>query len=86
MGVDRNINLVDEDPEVRRGTISAGCPAGVYTLRASISNSDNAELASATAAFYVLPPPTVVEVDDPDTALASVSSRDITLHSSQRGC
>ena len=81
LGVDRNMNLVDEDPEVRRGTISAGCPAGVYTLRASVS-ADSVELASATAAFYVLPPPTVVEVDDPDTALAAVSSRDITLHSS----
>ena len=81
LGVDRKINQVDEDPETRAGSISADCPAGVYTLRASISNADNEELASATAALHVLPPPDVYEVDDPDTALAAVSSRDITLHS-----
>ena len=85
LGKDRYMYQVDEDPETRNATISADCPAGVYTLRASISNADNAELASATAAFYVLPPPTVVEVDDPDTALAAVSSRDITLHSANAG-
>ena len=56
LGVDRKINLVDEDPEVRRGTIPADCPAGDYTLRASISNADGAELASATAVFSVTAP------------------------------
>ena len=50
-------NLVDEDPETRRGTISAGCPAGVYTLRASISDSGGGELASATAGFSVTEAP-----------------------------
>ena len=49
LGVDRKINLVDEDPEVRKGTISAGCPAGDYTVRASISDANGGELASATA-------------------------------------
>ena len=66
LGVDRKINLVDEDPEVRRGAISADCPAGVYTLRASISNADNEELASAAAEFFVLPPLTAVEVEEPE--------------------
>ena len=64
LGVDRNINLVDEDPEVRRGSISADCPAGAYTLRARISNADNEELTSVTAAFYVLPPPDVYEAEE----------------------
>ena len=82
LGVDRKINLVDEDLEVRRGTISADCPPGVYTLRASISNSDNAELASATAAFYVLPQPSAVEVDEPEEeepVSAEQNSADATL-------
>ena len=56
LGIDRRINLVDEDPEVRRGTIPADCPAGDYTLRASISDADGAELASATAVFSVTAP------------------------------
>ena len=64
LGVDRYMYQVDEDPEVRTATISADCPAGVYTLRASISNSENEELASATAAFYVLPPPTAYEAEE----------------------
>ena len=54
LGVDRKINLVDEDPEVRRGTISAGCPAGDYTVRASISDANGVELASATAGYTIL--------------------------------
>ena len=62
LGVDRKINQVDEDPEVRRGAISADCPAGVYTLRVSIS-ADSVEVASATAEFYVLPPPDVYEAE-----------------------
>ena len=81
LGVDRYMYQVDEDPETRSGTISADCPAGDYTLRASISSSGNEELAAVSANFSVAAP-TADEVDDPDTALASVSSRDITLHSS----
>ena len=64
LGKDRYMYQVDEDPETRNATISADCPAGAYTLRASISNSDNEELASATAGFYVLPPPDVYEVEE----------------------
>ena len=64
LGVDRYMYQVDEDPETRAGTISADCPAGVYTLRASVSNSDNEEVATASAAFYVLPPPEVYEAEE----------------------
>ena len=83
LGVDRYMYQVDEDPETRSGTISADCPAGDYTIRASISSSGNQELASSSAPFSVAAP-TADEVDDPDTDLASVSSRDITLHSSNQ--
>ena len=76
LGVDRKINLVDEDPEVRRGGISADCPAGEYTLRASISDADGAELASATASFSVAapePPPST------DATLSSLALSGVTL-------
>ncbi len=56
LGVDRYIWKLDEDPEVRTGTVSAGCPAGDYTLRASVSSPDNVELASASAAFSIAEP------------------------------
>ena len=58
LGVDRYMWKVDEDPEVRTGTISAGCPAGDYTLRASVSSPGNVELASASASFSVREPET----------------------------
>ena len=54
LGVDRYMYKVDEDPEVRTGTISANCPAGAYTLRASISSPDGVELASASAGFSIV--------------------------------
>ena len=47
---------VDEDPEVRTGTISADCPPGDYALRASISLPNNVELASASSRFSVAEP------------------------------
>ncbi len=53
LGVDGTINQVDEDPEVRSGTISGDCPAGDYTVRASISSPEGVELASARAGFTV---------------------------------
>ena len=58
MGRDRYMYQVDEDPEVRTGTISAACPPGDYTVETSISSPDKVELASATANFTVnaLPP------------------------------
>ena len=51
LGVDRYMYQVDEDPEVRTGSVSADCPAGDYTLRASISSPDSVELASARGAL-----------------------------------
>ena len=38
LGVERYMYQVDEDPEVRAGTVSAACPAGDYTVRASIAS------------------------------------------------
>ncbi len=63
LGVDRYMWQVDEDPETRTGTISAGCPAGDYTLRASVSSADNVELASASASFTVREPETPLSSD-----------------------
>ena len=70
LGVDRKINQVDEDPEVRKGTISAGCPAGDYTVRASISDSGGGELASATATFSVAAPEPPASTDAALSGLA----------------
>ena len=56
MGKDRYFYKVDEDPETRQATISAGCPAGAYTLRVSISSAGNTELASASAGFFYSAP------------------------------
>ena len=66
LGSDQDMAVVDEDPEVRTGTISADCSAGAYTLRVSISSADNTELASASVAFTIAAPcsgnPNPVEV------------------------
>ena len=56
LGVDRHMWKVDEDPEVRTGTVSADCPPGDYTIEASISSAANVELASTTASFSVVEP------------------------------
>ena len=47
---------MDEDPEVRIGTISASCAPGDYTIEVSISSPGDVELASATADFTVNAP------------------------------
>ena len=70
LGVDRYMWQVDEDPETRTGTISAGCPAGDYTLRASVSSADNVELASASASFTVREPETPLSSDAALSGLA----------------
>ena len=72
LGVDRYMHQVDEDPETRTGTISAGCPAGDYTLEASISSPDGVELASARAGFRVAEPEE--EEDDPPASAQQQSS------------
>ena len=69
LGVERYMYQVDEDPEVRTGTISGGCPAGAYTLRASVSSADNVELASASASFSVGDPETPLSTDAALSAL-----------------
>ena len=56
MGNDRYMYKVDEDPEVRTGSISTSCAPGDYTVEVSISSPGNAELASATADFTVSTP------------------------------
>ena len=56
MGLDRYMYKVDEDPEVRTGTVSASCTPGDYTVEVSISSPGNVELASATADFTVATP------------------------------
>ena len=76
LGADRYMYQVDEDPETRTGTISADCPAGDYTVQASISSPDDVELASATASFTVTAPapePTpepTPDQEDPDPSVA----------------
>ena len=74
LGADRNINKVDEDPETRTGTVSADCPAGAYTLRVSIYSAGNTELASASAGFFILRAPVVIE--PPTLTALSVSHGD----------
>ena len=80
IGVVRNISKVDEDPEVRTGTISGDCAAGDYTLEVSLSD-DDVELASARAAFAVVEPEPTDETkptsppDAPDTATGEVTGK-----------
>ena len=81
VGVDRNINKVDEEPEVRTGTISASCAPGDYTVEVSISSPSNVELASATADFTVNAP--AEQQSEPpastDATLSSLTLSDVTL-------
>ena len=84
MGLDRYMYQVDDDPEVRAGTIAASCAPGDYTVAVSISSPSNAELASATADFTVAapaqqqqqaqePPPSA------DATLSGLTLSDVTL-------
>ena len=74
MGVDRYFYKVDEDPETRTGSTAAECPAGDYTLRTSISSADNTELAEASAGFFILSAPVVIE--PPTLTALSISHGD----------
>ena len=56
LGIDRYMHRVDEDPEVRRGTISAACPAGDYSVEVALTSPDGGESASASADFSVVEP------------------------------
>ena len=64
LGVDRHVHQVDENPENRFGRISAGCPAGAYTLRATLAVGGQ-EIASHTVQFFVLPLPAAALVQAP---------------------
>ena len=64
LGVDRYVYQVDENPENRFGRISAGCPAGAYTLRATLAVGGQ-EIASHTVQFFVLPLPAAALVQEP---------------------
>ena len=84
MGNDRYMYKVDEDPEVRTGSISTSCTPGDYTVEVSVSSPGNDELASATADFTVAapaqqqqqaqePPPST------DATLSGLTLSDVTL-------
>ena len=83
MGLDRYMYKVDEDPEVRAGTISASCAPGDYTVEVSISSPGNVELASATADFTVAAPAEQQQAQEPplstDATLSSLTLSDVTL-------
>ena len=71
MGNDRYMYKVDEDPEVRTGSISTSCAPGDYTVEVSISSPGNVELASATADFTVSTP---AQQQPPPEPLASTNA------------
>ena len=71
MGNDRYMYKVDEDPEVRTGSISTSCAPGDYTVEVSISSPGNDELASATADFTVSTP---AQQQPPPEPLASTDA------------
>ena len=73
MGGDRYMYKVDEDPEVRAGTISASCAPGDYTVEVSISSPGNVELASATAVFTVNAPAEQQQAAEPLSTDATFS-------------
>ena len=82
MGNDRYMYKVDEDPEVRTGSISTSCAPGDYTVEVSISSPGNAELASATADFTVNAPAQQQEQPEPpstDATLSGLTLSDVTL-------
>ena len=83
MGGDRYMYKVDEDPEVRAGTISASCAPGNYTVEVSISSPGNVELASATADFTVNAPAEQEQAQEPppstDATLSGLALSDVTL-------
>ena len=75
---------VDEDPEVRTGSIATSCAPGDYTVEVSISSPGNVELASATADFTVSNPAQQQEQDQEpppstDAALRGLALSDVTL-------
>ena len=72
IGVARSISRVDEDPEIRTGTISGDCTAGDYTLEVSLTG-DGVELALASADFTVSEPESEPKPTDPPDSPAGSS-------------
>ena len=56
MGGINEIYLVDEETERRWVTVSPDCPVGNYTINATLSDSLNNELATASTTFSVVEP------------------------------
>ena len=56
MGSTYGISLVDEEPERRWVTVSPDCPVGNYTINATLSDSLDNELATASATFSIVEP------------------------------
>ena len=81
LGVERYMYKVDEDPEVRTGTISADCAPGDYTIEVSISSPGNVELTSSTADFTVAAPAQQQQTEplSTDATLSGLSLSGITL-------
>ena len=52
----KSINLVDEETERRWATVSPDCPVGNYTINATLSDSLDNELATASATFSIVEP------------------------------
>ena len=67
VGAHRSISKVDEDPEIRAGTISGDCKAGDYTLEVSLTGG-GVELASTSARFAVSEPESESKQTDPPDA------------------
>ena len=53
LGMEHSISLVDEEPEVRWGTVSPLCPGGHYTVTAVLYDAHGNELATADATFVI---------------------------------
>ena len=82
LGVDRYMKQVDEEPEVRTGTVSASCAPGDYTVEVSISSPADVELASATADFTITGPAEQQQQPEPpstDATLSGLALSDVTL-------
>ena len=56
MGADQDLQVVDEDPEVRTVTISSDCPTGDYTVQVALTSADSVRLAFDSASFSVVAP------------------------------
>ena len=76
LGADRNINRVDDDPEVRTGTISAGCPAGSYDLKVSIITPEKLGLALIFA-FSIEEEPAVAGAAGDATGAPTISGTNL---------